>query len=85
MIAPCDQWGPFAPSLSPAERVARLRALRALAHLLLGLRGRDLCRLLREAESDDALLGVVALTIDTLPSRDRRNLLASYGALERAP
>ena len=84
MIPAADQWGPFAPALTPAERMARLRSLRAIVRLLLGPRARDLANLLREAEADDTLLGAALLMIDTLPSRDRRNILASYGAMERA-
>ena len=51
-IPPADAWGPFAPDLRPAERVGRLRALRATNRLFLGSRGEGLTRLLGVAEID---------------------------------
>ena len=78
-----DRWGPFAPGITPVERVARLRALQAIVRILLGQRGRDLALLLREAEGDAALLEPAVLMIDRLASLDRRHVLASYGSFVR--
>ena len=78
-----DQWGPWAPDLEAGERLARLRSLRAIAHLQLGRRGEHLAGLLRRAEADpDALVPAVA-ALNRLASLDRRHVLASFAALHR--
>ncbi len=47
-----DKWGPFAPAIEPAERVARCRGLEAVVHLVSGPKGNEAVRLLRTAEQD---------------------------------
>ncbi|WP_267360978.1 MULTISPECIES: hypothetical protein [unclassified Methylobacterium] len=85
MIAFLDQWGPFAPDLRPAERVERLRALRAITRLLLGPAGEGLTKLLAlsEIDPDPSTLRCAVDLINAMPSLDRRKILASYGALNR--
>lgn len=84
-IPPGDRWGPFALDLRPAERLGRLRALRAIARLLLGPRGEGLTRLLALAEIDPApsTLACAVELINAMPSLDRRKVLSSYAALNR--
>ncbi|MBE7197747.1 MAG: hypothetical protein INR70_08095 [Parafilimonas terrae] len=84
MIPASDAWGPFAVDLDPAERRARLRALRQTARLLIGPRGSDLCRWLAQAETDLAALEPACHALDALAATDRRQILASYAALARA-
>ena len=42
MIPTADSWGPFAPTIEPGERIARLRCLTAIAHLSCGPRSIEL-------------------------------------------
>ena len=84
MIAPADQFGPWAAGLDPAEQRARLRAMRALARVHCGPRAADLVRLLAQAETDPAALEPALAALDRLASNDRRHVLASYSALSRA-
>lgn len=84
MIAPVDQWGPFAPGIEPAEQRVRLRSLRQTARLLIGPRGTGLCRLLAQAETDPAALEPACRALDALAANDRRQIWAAYAALARA-
>lgn len=84
MIAPADQWGPFASGIEAAELRARLRSLRQTARLLIGPRAADLCRLLARAETDVTALEPACRALNTLPSNDRRQIWAAYAALARA-
>lgn len=81
MIAPADAWGPFASNIEPGERIARLRCLRAIAHLCCGPRGAELVSLLQAAEADAEALPDALAALDRLASLDRRRILASYAAL----
>ena len=84
-ISRFDQWGPFVLDLDPGERIARLRCLRAVVHLLAGHRGLDLQVTIRTAErapTIDALHAVLS-EIDRLTPNDRRHALASYCAITR--
>ncbi|MHC2104120.1 hypothetical protein [Methylobacterium sp. CM6246] len=85
VIRSADSWGPFAPDLEPGERVARLRILRAIAHLLLGPRGLNLQGSIRAAEQHRTMgrLSDVLSEIDALAAKDRRNVLTSYAAVTR--
>lgn len=83
MIPPRDQFGPWAPDLDPGEQRARLRALRQTARLLAGPRAADLCRLLALAEADPGALEPACRALDALAATDRRQILASYAALNR--
>jgi hypothetical protein len=76
-------FGAWNPQISPAERLARLRALRALAHVF-AHRHPDFATALLAAErgDDDALRRAQEL-LDRLPALNRRRLLASYAAQAR--
>lgn len=80
---PLDTWGPFDPETihSPAEWLARVRTLRALAHVLLGPHGRDLCAVLRLAEVEPWALHEASDLLSRLAALDRRRLLSAYGAV----
>ena len=83
MIPRADHWGPFCPDIDPAERLARLRSLRAIARLTTGPRGESLCEALRLAERDAARLPAALDALDRLAPIDRRQVLASFAALHR--
>ena len=87
MIPPADRWGPFADGLEPGERIARLRCLRALTHVLCGHRGLALQAAIRAAEAGRTmgLLDAVVVEIERLAALDRRHVLASYLAVSREP
>lgn len=84
-IQPIDSWGPFAPGLEPGERLARLRCLRAIVHLLCGYRGLALQATIRAAEQGRTmgLLEPVLLELSALAATDQRHVLASYAAICR--
>ncbi len=84
-IAPADAFGPWAPDILPAERLARLRCLRTLVHVLCGPRGRDLADLLHRAEGDADSLAPALDALARLEPTDRRHVLASYARLHRPP
>jgi hypothetical protein len=77
-------FGPWARGISPAERLARLRAIRALAMLLCGGPEHPLCLELLAAERDEAALPRALALLDDLAPLPRRRLLASYAALAAA-
>ena len=83
-ISPTDRWGPFADGLDPAERLARLRALRQTARLLSGPRAIDLCRLLAHAETDPAALEPACRALHAMAGTDKRQIWAAYAALARS-
>ena len=73
-------WGPFAETLDPAERLARLRSLRAIAM--------GVCRwehklidALRLAETDMAALSEASDQFAALPALAKRRLWACYADL----
>ena len=78
MLSTSDNWGPFHPALSHAERVARLRTLRAICQLSV----RDslpLQKALWLAEGgDDAELQSAMIELDRLPALTRRHVIGSY-------
>ena len=82
-LAPARRFGPWADDLDQAERLARLRSLRALARVLAGPRADDLVALLAQAETDDTVLPAAADALDALAPLDMRKVLASYAALAR--
>ena len=83
MIPAGEQWGPFAPGLDAAERVARLRCLRAISHLSCGPRGERLVTALRLAESGACNLEIIVAELNALAPIDRRRVWASYAAINR--
>ena len=78
-----EQWGPFALDLDPAERVARLRCLRAIVHLTCGGRADALSCELRRAESGRVALVYALAALNDLDPLDRRRVWASYAAINR--
>lgn len=73
-------WGPFASDITAAERLARLRSLRALA-MVHCREERDLFDALRRAEKDETVLAMVESLIEQVPTLRRRHLYASYAKL----
>lgn len=84
MIAAIDRWGPFADGIDNAERLARLRALRAITHLCAGPRGDRLADELHRAERDVSRLPAALAEIEALASLDRRQVLASFARVHRS-
>jgi hypothetical protein len=77
-----DRFGPWADGLTDAERLARIRGLRALVQIFAGAR-HPLVIALARAETDvtdEALLLAWELLMSA-PSRTRRHILASFGQL----
>lgn len=83
MTATARAFGPWAAGLDPAERLARLRSLRAITRAYLGPRGAQLADCLLRAETNEAALVPALDALDQLASLDRRRVLASYAALSR--
>lgn len=83
MIARCDQFGPWRPDITDAERLARLRSLRAIAHLTLGPRGEAFADALRLSERDPDHLPAALRALDALAPLDRRQVLASFARLHQ--
>lgn len=77
-----DAIGPWVPGLDPAERLARYRSLRALARIFAGS-SHPLVIALAQAEADpsDNSAALAWEALMTMPSRQRRNILASMGEL----
>jgi hypothetical protein len=75
-------FGPWAENISETERRARLRSLRALAHVF-AHGHRNLLTALRMAETDASWLETAFVELKRLPSRCRRNIIATYGLLSR--
>ena len=77
-------FGPWAFDISSAERLARLRGMRALA--LMHCRSHsDFIDSLHRAETDEAALPVAFHHLEHLPALRRRHLLASYCQLLGRP
>lgn len=77
-------WGPFRADLDPAERLARLRSLRALVRVLTGPPGKSVAIALRRAEivgHHPDILAAAEAEFDRLGSLDRRRILSSFAEL----
>ena len=83
MIAPCDAFGPWSTTITPHERTARLRTMRAIVSLCCGPRGEALCDLLRTAETDETALEPAAAALGRLAALDYRRVLGTFAALHR--
>ena len=83
MTSARDSWGPWDPTISDAERTARCRCLRSIAHLTLGPRGNALAEHLRLAERDPAHLPLALTALNSLAGLDLRHTVASYAAINR--
>jgi len=78
--APNDtgNWGPWAPAIDWAEKLARLRSLRTLVDAMYGTK-HPLVRPLAIAESGEPEdLQLVAIELDRMPAKDRRKVLSIY-------
>jgi hypothetical protein len=80
---PMLNFGPWAPGITPAERLARLRAMRAFA-LLYARPWTDFIDALARAETDPAALDEAADLLVAIPALTRRRMLASYQQLGSA-
>lgn len=83
-IPAADRFGPWSDRIDAAERVARLRSLRAIVRLSTGPRGDRLAELLRRAERDTATLAPALAALNALAALDRRSVLGSFAALHRS-
>ena len=76
-----DNWGPFAPAISHAEMVARLRTLRAFVQVAQPNKLHPLIKALWLAESGDAAeLEAARVELDRLPALLRRRVLGCWAA-----
>jgi hypothetical protein len=73
-------FGPWAAGIDEAERLARLRSLRALG-LVHCRYETDFLKSLQRAETDTTALPIAFDELQRLPALRRRHLLASYCAL----
>jgi hypothetical protein len=77
-------FGPWASNIDPAERLARLRAMRALAMTVARPHAGELIRALRRAEDEPAALPEALALLDRLPALARRRVLTSYATLAKS-
>jgi hypothetical protein len=75
-----NAFGPWAPHVDPTERIAQLRCLGGLATILLGS-GHQVVAALRRAEVDHEAAAQALELLEQLPSRMRRNMLATFGSV----
>jgi hypothetical protein len=75
-------FGPWQPDIDAPERLARTRALRALAGVFCH-RHQQFVEALRAAETNEAELGRALQLLDELPALNRRRLLASYSTVAK--
>jgi hypothetical protein len=76
-------FGPWRPELSPAERVAAFRELRALCLAHLG-GTHEILPLLRRAECSSAAAEAAAMAFDRIPPLPQRRIVASLLELSRS-
>jgi hypothetical protein len=81
LISSKDRWGPFATGIDRVELVAQLRSLRAIVRLSTGSRGSHLEALLKQAETDTAVLAAASTALGRLDPLDRRRVWSSYAGL----
>lgn len=82
-IPAADRFGPWSDRIDVTERVARLRAMRAIVRLSTGPRGERLAVLLHRAERDASALAPALDALNALAALDRRSVLGSFAALHR--
>jgi hypothetical protein len=75
-------FGPFVPDLDSTERIARLRALRAIA-LTFARPHRELLEALARVEHDDTALAPALELLEALTALPKRRLLATFADLGR--
>lgn len=84
MIASADRFGPWSDRIDAAERLARLRSMRAIVRLTTGPRGDRLASELHQAERDAARLPAALAALDALAPIDRRQVLTTFAQLHRS-
>jgi hypothetical protein len=81
MAAPTDNWGPWSPEINAAERLARLRSLRAIIQCAYGvLHPMNRALFMAESLEPEDLLAA-SLELGRMAARDRRKILSTYAAL----
>jgi hypothetical protein len=70
-------FGPWSTGISPAERLARLRSMRALA-LIYCRTSTDFISALERAETDADALPAAFNELECIPALQRRHLLATF-------
>lgn len=75
-------WGPFAAHLTPEERTARIRCVRGLVMAYRGTDGTRINAMLREAETEPALLEAARLALVALSEAQLRPIWTAYTAVE---
>lgn len=83
-VTGAPDYGPWATDIDPAERIARLRAFRALVRTFAGPAGRELSEALKRAEASPEALEQAGRLLGTLKPIPFRHVLSSYAALETA-
>ena len=83
MCACASTFGPWAAGIDISERIARLRAIRALVHVLAHNQVELRAALAAAEDGDDGMLAVALVLFERVPTLRRRNILASYCALDR--
>lgn len=83
MIPAADRFGPWRDGLSDAERLARLRCMRTVSHLILGPRGEAFAGALRQAESDPDHLPSPCAPRRLAPI-ERRQVLCSFARIHQS-
>jgi hypothetical protein len=83
MIPAADRFGPWRDGLSDAERLARLRCMRTVAHLVLGPRGEAFADALRQSESNPNHLPVALRALNALAPIERRQVLCSFARIHQ--
>ena len=76
-------FGPWVDGIDQYERIARLRALRALANVLAHNQTEFRAALATAENGDEDVLAVALELFEQIPALPRRKLLASYSELDR--
>ena len=79
-----DAFGPWADGLDDAEKMARLRSMRALCQLLAGPKHQMTLALAAAEAGDEEAAALAWSALETMPSRQRRNILASLSELMKS-
>lgn len=81
MRDPDTRWGPWAHGITHSERLARVRSLRTLVHARWGIEHPLVVALFIAESLDDADLATALAALDAVPTRDQRNLVSLYQAV----
>jgi hypothetical protein len=75
-----EPFGPWRPGIGQPERTAQFRSLAALVAAFTGS-GNPLVATLRAAEHDEGAAETARQLLDDMPSRVKRNVLATWGVI----